>query len=135
MRLRSFIQLKETYAETISGLDPNDVNERNSLLDKFKNSIIVEGGCSELENLEKWTNENINEVPINQVWYGKIAYDFGLAEYFFKEEENAEKFAAIVPKIYTTYPHSYPSGLVCKSEGYDKDVLFDSDDLTSIVFK
>ncbi len=84
MRTRTFTELEEAYNETFSGLDPDDIIQRNFLLNQYASSVIVEGEWFELENLEKWNNENINEIPIHQIWYGKIDYDFGLVEYFLR---------------------------------------------------
>ena len=134
MRVQTFIELTEAYSETNSGLDPNDITERNKLFNQHLYSIIVEGGWLELENLEKWANENISEMPLNQVWYGKLGYDFGCVEYFFNEENNAKSFNVVVPKIYTSSPHSNPPGLIYKSDGYDRDILYNAEDPTSIVF-
>ena len=127
--------MEEAYSETNRGFDSGDIQERNFLMSQHKNSVIVEGEWLEMENLEKWLIENIGESPVTQIWYGKLGYNFGIAEYFFNDERNAEKFAAVVPKIYTTYSQSIPSESICKSEGYEKSIPYDETDSTLIVFK
>lgn len=134
MRVRDFIQLEEAYKDTVRGIDPDDIEKRNVLLVKYASSVIVEGVWFELKNLEKWAKENLHETLVDQVWYGKTGYDFGFVEYFFNDQVNAEKFAAVISKIYTTYPNSYPPGEICRSEGYDKHILYDPADLTAIVY-
>lgn len=131
MRVLSFIELKEEYDQA-HGLDLEDVNERNLLLIQFPNSVIVECDWLEFENLEKWTKENIDELPLNEIGYGKTGYDFGCFEYFFKSKINAEKFAAAIPKIYSSWSHS---GKVYKSNGYENNILYDPVELNAIVYK
>lgn len=135
MRIQTFEELTEAYSGPNCSLDNDDISERNRLLNKQLYTVIVEGGWLELESLEKWANENINEMPLQQVWYGKLAYDFGCTEYFFIEQENANAFARAVPNIYTSYPNSNTPGLVCKSYGYDIDIPYDPKDPESILLK
>lgn len=134
MRVRTYIELTQAYNFTTHGLGADDITNRNVLLERYNYSVIVEGEYMELENLEKWANENVNEVSVNQIWYGKTDYNFGLVEFFFEKEESANDFSAAAPLIYTTYPHSYPPGLICRSDGENNYVLYDSKEGTAIVF-
>ena len=97
-------------------------------------SIIIEGGWEELENLEKWIIQNMDKFQTAKIWYGKTNYDFGFVEYFLKNGDNANELSKVIPLIYTTYPHSNPPGLICKSDGENKRVLYNPEDTAAVVF-
>jgi len=46
-------------------------------------------------------------------------------DYSLINERNAIELTKDIPLIYTTYPQSHPSGLICKSDGENNDVLYD----------
>jgi hypothetical protein len=115
-------------------LEDNDLQERKKLLSKYKYSVIVECGHMELDNLMRWIEENLQTEPVKNIYYGKIAYDYGFVEFFFLEKIKEEKLRQVVPNIYTTYPFSHPSGKILKSDGYDKDIEYNPIDQNAIVY-
>ena len=133
MRLRSFTEMLLEYG--IDELELDDQFARTEILLKQPYSIIVEGGHMELENLERWIKLNIGDDKVIYLYYGKTGYDFGFAEYFFKDSIGASKTAGVVSNIYTLYPHSLTPDKAFKSVGDDKEVERDLMDENSIVFK
>ena len=123
MRIQSFQQMLSEYS--IDQLETDDGNSRKEMLIIHRYSVIVEGGFMEFDSLDKWIDANIGPESINRLFYGKTAYDFGFAEYFFIEELHAKTVTEIVPRIYTVHPHSYPPNLTDKSNGYDEHIVFD----------
>lgn len=47
------------------------------------------------------------------LWYGKIDYDYGFLEFFFKKEEDMRRFQDIVENLIT----AYPSGIQGRTAG------------------
>jgi len=115
-------------------LNPDDLDERRKLLDKYKFSVIIEGGHMEFDNLDKWITQNLGTHPIESIYYGKTDYDYGFAEFFLSEKTDEERLRNAVPNIYTTYADSYPPGKICKSNGSGSDIDYLISDTDAIVF-
>jgi len=96
-------------------------------------SVILEGGYLELDSLNKWIDVNLSYDPIKWLFYGKTGYDYGFAEYFFSEESNAQDVSKIVSNIYTIFPNSYPPNQISRSNGYDKEIVYDPSDKDAII--
>jgi hypothetical protein len=120
MRTHSYQDMLKEY-EAIP-LDQDDMDERKKMLSVFKYSAIVEGNFLEYDNAEKWVKDNLNIKTINSVFYGKTGYDYGFMEYFFDNEENSIRFKNEIPNIYT----KYPNGSFIKSDGYNKDIPYNT---------
>jgi hypothetical protein len=132
MRVHSYQAMLAVY-ETHS-LEDDEELFRNSKLEEYPYSVIVEGGYMELESLEKWMNVFLGSVSVEWTAYSKIGYDFCFAEYFFKDELNAKSVENVIPHIYTTYPLASPPRAI-KSNGYDEIVNYDPKDPYAILFK
>ncbi len=115
-------------------LEPDDLEERKNLLTKYEYSVIVEGGHMEFDNLYKWIKQNIGENSIKEIYYGKIDYDYGFAEFFFTEKVHEEKLRIAVPNIYTIYPNSYPPGKIIKSNGSQEHIHYTTEDKDAIIY-
>ena len=115
-------------------LEPNDLEERKSLLTKYKYSVIIECGHMEYDNLHKWIKQNIQVDSFKEIYYGKTDYDYGFVEFFLSEKIQEEKMRLAVPNIYTTYPFSSPPGKVCKSDSSEKDIEYTPADKNAIVY-
>lgn len=131
------VQLFE-YMQTVYGgdrdLEPDDLEERNKLLAKYKYSVIVEGEFMEFDNLHKWIKENIGLNSVEDIYYGKIDYDYGFAEFFISEKTHEEKLRLAVPNIYTIYPASYPTGKICKTDGSEIIIDYTLADRDAIIY-
>lgn len=80
--------------------------KRDELLRNYTYSVIVEASYLELDTAEKGLE---NSVGLKQdLWdwdfYYKQAYDYGYAEFFFKEDTSKEMFTAEIPKFYGVWP-------------------------------
>ncbi|WP_431213032.1 hypothetical protein ACQ86N_46625 [Puia sp. P3] len=130
MKLQSYQQMLSEYG--ILQLEADDETSRKEMLEMRRYSVILEGGFMEFDNLNKWIRINLAPEPIIWLFYSKIAYDYGFAEYFFANESEARAVAEIIPRIYTVYPHSNPPNLTVKSNGYNEDVAYDPNDGSAI---
>ncbi len=135
MRVQTFEELLFAYNKTMSGIDRADIINRNEMLTRYKYSVIVEGEWSEFENLEKWIKINFDIDSFEQIWYGKTGYDYGFVEYFVNNERGSSDLQLAIPNIFTVYPNSYPPGQILKSDGYGKDIIYDSSNKEAIIFK
>lgn len=134
MKVQSFEQMQAEYNSGSRGLEPNDLEERKTLLSKYPYSAIVEGEHSEFDNLRKWIKEHIGENRIESIYYGKTGYDYGFAEFFVPEKTDEELLKLAIPDIYTIYPHAYPSRLICKSDGYGIDIPYDVSNENALIY-
>jgi hypothetical protein len=132
MRVISFIEMLQAYEKT--ELDQDDQVARKEMLLKLPFSFIVEGGYKEQENLEKWIKSKIGNDKVVFLYYGKIGYDFGNAEYFFEHEDEAMKVREIVPDIYTLYPHSRTPAKAFRTIGFENEVELDPNNKKAIIF-
>jgi len=132
MKVQSFQQMLAEYG--ITELESDDKGSREEMLVKYPYSVILEGGYMELDNLNKWIEINLRQDSINWLFYGKISYDYGFAEYFFNSELQAIEVARVIPHIYTIYPHANPPNLTMKSIGYNENIVYNPQDKSAIVF-
>jgi len=133
MKVRS---LEEMLAEYKTGnLESIDRAERNEMLLKHQYSIIIEGGFLEFETLDKWIKINLKIINLSDIYYRKTDYDFGFRELFFDEEIDLLTITRAVPYIYSVYPLSYPSGQISKSDGRQKEIIYDPSDERAIILK
>ena len=132
MRLRSFEEMLSEY--NIPELESDDKMSRAERLSQHKYSIIVEGDFLEFDNLELWIKTNLRLDSIDWLFYGKIGYDFGFAEYFFEKENQALEVARVVPNVYTTFGYWLRPNRICKSDGFDTWVDLDPANKDAIVF-
>lgn len=133
MRNVSFNEMLLEYG--INDLDNHDKESRDELLLKYPFSLIVELDYMELDNLGIWIKKNLDEDnDLKFLFYGKTDYDFGLAEYFFKEEKSIIKIKKAIPNIYTVYPNSYPPNNISRTNGrkeiIDLDVIANENAIT-----
>ena len=115
-----------------NGLDSYK-NEREQLLSKYKYSIIVEGEFTELENLEKWVEKNIDTESLEPIYYDKTDYNYCFVEYFFSTESNELKIQNVIPRIFSTYPNAYPSPSICRTNGSGEFIEYNSEMLDAII--
>lgn len=59
--------------------------------------------------------EELGFEDANNIFYGKLGYDYGFFEFFFSNEADAIKFSNVIPTIFT----KYPVGSVMRSDGYN----------------
>lgn len=122
------VSLNEILLEYgIDNLDDDDKESREELLSKYPFSLIVEAEFMELDNLERWIKKNLlvdNDMKF--LFYGKTDYNFGFAEYFFKNKNNIDKIQKVIPNIYTVYPNSYPPNNISKTNGKQVSIDLDS---------
>lgn len=116
----------------ISALEPEYNADRREMLSKYEYTVILEGEFMEFDNLEKWIKIHLNKHTIISLFYGKIEYDYGFAEYFFDNQKQALEATKAIPNIYTLYPASYKPNHICKSDGYDKQVEYSPEDMEAI---
>jgi hypothetical protein len=121
MKLRTFEELIATYDCKI---DLQIYNERNKLLSDNSHSVILEGNQLEFENLEKFMIQKFGLNCFNLIVYDKIDYNYHFSEYFFRSSEQALATKIWVPKIYTTYPNSYPPNQISKTNGYNEIIEY-----------
>ena len=99
----------------IRPLDYDDLEKREKLLGRHEYSVIFEGEFMEFDNAVKWLKVELSMETTNYIFYGKLGYDYGFFEFFFSSEIDANKFANILPNIFT----KYPNGSIMKSNGLD----------------
>jgi len=129
MRISSFQQMVSVYTKVKLGLDASDLELRNRLLKTHNYSFIIEGGDLEIQNLLKWIDLNLGLV-LEDLFYGKIDYDFHFAEFFLNSEIDLKSILEVVPTIYTTYP----SKQILKSDGVAIIINYSESDLKAIIF-
>jgi len=108
-------------------------NEREYLLSKYKHSIILEGEFTELENLEKWIEKNIDIETLESIYYAKTNYNYCFVEYFFSIESQALEIQDVIPRIFSTYPKAYPLPSICRTNGNGKFIDYNSNMLDVII--
>ncbi len=93
--------------------------DRDELLKKYAYSVVVEASYLELDTAEKWLENNVGlkQDSWDWVFYYKQAYNYGYAEFFFKEEEPKENFEKEIPQIYGI---SLSDGRKFRSNGWDQ---------------
>ncbi|MNU99118.1 hypothetical protein D3C71_892420 [compost metagenome] len=127
MRVQTFQELESAYQQTSQGLDKDDLNERSAFLKTHPYSVIIEGEYSEFENLNQWISKQINnDSKWKHIYFGKTDYDFGFVEYFLTKEKDMLQLKEIVPFIFTTYPLSLVPNTICRSNGYNLQIDYDS---------
>lgn len=119
----------------ITELEFSDNTSRDELLSVYPYTVILEGGFMEFDSLNKWIEINLGSDSIQWLVYGKTGYDYGFAEYFFRNEFVAQKVSKVVSNIYTVYPNSYPPNRTTKSNGYDQEIIYNSMDKNAIIFR
>ena len=103
MTIRSFAELKSQYDP--KDLDEDDMLERENKLVSSQFSVILEGDLLELESALQWAKLNLVLEHVDYLFYGKIAYDYGFFELFFKEKEQMQKISEEISNIYTLFPN------------------------------
>lgn len=130
MKVQSFEHMRTIYGGN-RDLEPDDLEERNKLLTKYKYSVIIEGSHVEFDNLYAWAKQNISPDPLKEIYYGKTDYDYGFAEFFIDEKMDKEKLIFAAKNIYTTWGN----GTISKSDGASiSDVPYSPDDKDAIVY-
>jgi hypothetical protein len=95
-------------------IDEDDLIEREKLLSTHKYSVIFDGNFLEYDTMLDWLKqEGFGETQ--NIFYGKLSYDYGFFEFFFPNETTASKFSNVIPTIFT----EYPVGSVMRSDSYD----------------
>ncbi len=99
------------------GWDSVDDLERTKVSENFSFSVIVEGAYGEDNVAEKWCADKFGEKDIKwkYLWYGKIDYDYGFWEFFFKDQKDANQFNETVSTFYVEI-----NGKKWKTDGKDK---------------
>jgi hypothetical protein len=123
---------QEILIEYGNGLDSYR-NEREHLLSKYKYSIILEGEFTELENLEKWVKKHLDIETLESIYYDKTDYNYCFVEYFFSTESQALKIQDLIPKFFSTYPNTYHSPSICRTNGNGKFIEYNSNILDVII--
>ena len=113
MKVSTFLEMIHEYE--VRPIDNDDLEERKKLLGSNEYSVIFEGEFMEFDNAVKWLKDELSMEAINYIFYGKLDYNYGFFEFFFSREIDANKFATILPNIFTTYPN----GTTLKSNGLD----------------
>lgn len=130
MKISSFQDMLLEYG--ISDLDPDDNIARKEMLSQYKYTVILEGEFMEFDNLEKWIKINFNKDSVISLFYGKTGYNYGFAEYFFEDQNQALSATKAIPNIYTFYPSSHKPNHICRSDGYGKEVEYSAEDKDAI---
>lgn len=91
MKVQSFEYMQTQYGGN-RDLEPEDLEERTQLLNKYKYSVIVEGSYLELDILHNWIKQELPDESVLTIFYGKTDYDYGFEEFFFKDKTHVEKF-------------------------------------------
>jgi hypothetical protein len=105
MKVNTFEKCVKSYNENFKnqgGWDAEDNLKRIETLRIFPYSIIVEGNYLEHDMATQWNNTNfgLREEKWTDLWYGKIDYDYGFWEFFFKEKKHVEMFEKAVDTFY-----------------------------------
>ena len=82
-------------------------NQRTEKLNTHPFSVIVEGAFPELDMAEKWLQDFIGPDTDDiwkKMWFGKITYDYGFMEFYFKDNSSLNKFSSEIPSFYGTGP-------------------------------
>lgn len=92
--------------------------KRNELLKNYAYSVMVEASYMEIDTAEKWLENSVGLKHGLWDWdfYYKQAYDYGYAEFFFKEEKSKEIFKKEIPKFYGVWP----DGKEFRTTGWDQ---------------
>jgi len=133
MKIQTFQYMQTVYSGN-RDLEIEDLEERKNLLVKYKYTVIIECEHLEYDNLQKWIKQNLQIDTFKEIYYGKIAYNYGFVEFFLLEKVQEEKMRLVVPNIYTTYPFSNPPGKICKSDGSETDIEYTPTDKNAIVY-
>jgi hypothetical protein len=99
--------------------DENFQIDRNELLKKYAYSVMVEASYLEIDTAEKWleTNVGLKQDSWDWAFYYKLAYDYGYAEFFFKERTHKEIFIKEIPEFYGVWP---ANGKKFRTNGWDE---------------
>lgn len=140
MKINTYKNCLVAYTDGWSGWQNNFDVEREDSLRLFPYSVIIEGDlleidlaierCIKLAGQPDVTSEIVyfknsagafEEVHKSEngnwksFFYGKIDYDYGFCEFFFKNEEESNMFKDIIPKLYVEV-----NGKKWRTDGKDK---------------
>ena len=115
------IDLGLVIANQTSRWCEDDEFERNETLLKFPHSVQVATSYLEMDSANEWL---INVVgPKGIVWevlfYYKESYDFGYAEYFFKEESASISFKDQLPEIFGVFANGKRLRTNCEGDNLE----------------
>ena len=101
MKINTFEECLNEY-NSFNGWEPENDTDRSEKAKEFPYSVIVEGAYLENDMAQKWCLDNIGKKDENwaDLWYGKIGYDYGFWELFFKNQKDADFFKNTVPTFY-----------------------------------
>lgn len=122
MKISTYKNCITAYTDGWSGWEDNFDIEREDSLKTFPHSIIVEGDTTEIDQAIMWCVKFIGQPDLTSdlvylknstgelkeikrfkegnwksFFYGKVNYDYGFCEFFFKEKKSLEKFQGEVP--------------------------------------
>ena len=117
MRENNYEACVKTYQD-IGDFEEELHAQRSATLKLLPHSVIAEGSYPELDMADQWLHTNVGNESENtwqKIWYGKIAYDYGFTEYFFKDATIQRKFADEIKNFYGEGPKGK-----WKTDGHDK---------------
>lgn len=130
MKLQSWQQLLFLFNSSL--LNEGVEESRQTMLEKFPYSVLVEGLYVETDGLEKWIELNLGPDMIKTIFYIKSGYDYGFSEYFFASQSDAERVRNSVPHIYIQLEDAIG---IFRTDGYETTLFLDPQDTDAIVFE
>lgn len=119
----------------IDKIDEQDLYQRNQILRKHSFSIVIEAEHLELDSLNEWIRINFPPNSFNWLYYGKLGYNYGIAEYFGLKENQINELTKVIPKIFTIYPNSNPPNKTLRSIGIYEDEIYNPQNKEAIIIK
>lgn len=101
MKINNFEECIKVYG-TDGVLDERDSQDRLKNLKDYPFALVIEGNYLEHDMAAQWLKNNIGlqDEEWQELWYGKIAYDYGFWEFFFKNQKTLDSFKNAVPTFY-----------------------------------
>ena len=123
MKINSFEECKKEYLADIGWDDNIDYKHRDAQR-IFPFSVIIQGTYKEGDIAIDWCSNNIGKKEFEwmNLWYGKIGYDYGYWEFFFKNHDDSILFNNFIPKIYMEL-----DGEKWKTDGYENYVAISNE--------
>ncbi len=91
MRISNYKTCIEKYSNSKSAerWDSENDAEREDMLSLFDFSLILEGDVLEWIMAKTWAENNISKKTElwDEIFFGKIDYDYGFFEFYFKEKK------------------------------------------------